>query len=281
MASIEAICERYGFVEPHLLARGGQGEIYGVFAPENRGYRVVKIPRESHTTAAQAALRHEASIQREAATHTSRVPRVHNVLEESTSAYIVMDYVGSSLYKGEVQRVSDAIDISIQVAEALDVCHGNNLVHGDVKPSNICVNNGTAFLIDFGASYRLNTPEAWERLRVPHFSYGYTAPELLMGTAAQFNRDIGDVFSLGSVVYELLTGEAPYARIGPRSRHEHLDYVGRISNRDHVSLHAKMPGIPARLSVFVDRMLAFHPYDRPASMSSIVTELREIKKEFN
>ena len=143
------------------------------------------------------------------------IVRVIDVFEENGTAYYVMDYLGGGTLQDAVQAhgalsVFVASDYIRQVASALDYIHGRNLLHLDVKPSNIMLNDsGEAILVDFGVSKRYDESGQQTSSTPLGVSEGYAPIEQYeSGGMDQFSPST-DIYSLGATFYYLLTGSRP------------------------------------------------------------------------
>ena len=143
------------------------------------------------------------------------IVRVIDVFEENGTAYYVMDYLGGGTLQDAVQA-HGALSVSVasgyirQVASALDYIHGRNLLHLDVKPSNIMLNDsGEAILVDFGVSKRYDESGHQTSSTPLGVSEGYAPIEQYeSGGMDQFSPST-DIYSLGATFYYLLTGSRP------------------------------------------------------------------------
>jgi len=175
--------------------------------------------------------------------------------------YFVMPYIKGDSLRERLKReqqlpIADAICIASEVAEALDYAHRLGVVHRDVKPENILIQDGHALLADFGIA-RAISAAAGERLTETGISLGtpaYMSPEQATGEAAIDGRS--DVYSLACVVYEMLTGAPPFT--GPTAqailaRHA-TDPVAPIRTvRDTVPVSVERPVLAALAKVPADR----------------------------
>jgi serine/threonine protein kinase len=159
-----------------------------------------------------------------------------------------------------------AAQVVVQIAEALDYAHGKGVVHRDLKPSNVMVlADGGVRVMDFGIARaaRFGTLTATSAfLGTPH----YVAPEMIDGPGAEPRSDL---YALGVVFFELLTGARPFDADTPFAilkKHclEDPPAPGRIR-----------PGVPAELDRIVLQLLRKSPEDRPAGAEALVIALRD------
>lgn len=197
---------------------------------------------------------------------------IFDVGEEGGAAYIAMELLeGPSLHQmlKERQRIPfhSAADIIAQVADALHHAHRFSIVHRDVKPANVVVSpSGRAKLTDFGVAYvpASDVTQTGSALGSPR----YMAPEQVLGQAIDARAD---VFSLGVVLYELLTRRTPFEWPGDTTV---FALMQRIAGEPHPPLRQIDPEIPAGFDRIMDRALAKRPQDRYQSASEFASDLR-------
>jgi tRNA A-37 threonylcarbamoyl transferase component Bud32 len=184
--------------------------------------------------------------------------------------FLVMDYVrGKNLQQYATDRpvtAREAARLVIQAAEAAEAVHRRGIVHQDIKPKNILVDeSGRARLIDFGLA---RWHDAWS-----HCAEGPSGgtPEFMAPEQAQGQEDrIGprtDVFALGAVLYFLLTGQAPF-QAGNR-----LETLARARRNDFDREALKKAGVPRRLERIVLNAMATEPESRQASAEAFARDL--------
>ncbi len=191
--------------------------------------------------------------------------------------YIVFEHVEGENLKQLVARlgplpVRRALDLSIDVARALAFAHANGVVHRDVKPQNVLLPDGGAKVTDFGIA-RADDLE----LGPGHTEVGtvlgtadYISPEQARGEHA---TELSDEYSLGVLLYELLTGHVPYpadSAVAAAARHTTDPVPDVLTER---------PDAPVRLAVAVERAMAKDPADRFPSMDAFLAELVATRKE--
>jgi serine/threonine-protein kinase len=273
----------YAVVE--RLGGGGMGEVY--LAEDTRlGRRVaLKRPSESFLSAPDARER----LHREASaagrlTHPN-IAAVYDVLDVDAYPYIVMEYVEGESLATVLARgplgVERALDLGMQVADALAAAHARGVIHRDLKPGNISLTaEGMAKVLDFGiakgpgpgsspssaATAPLNTiTVAGQTMGTP----GYSSPEQLVGAGAD-PRD--DIYSLGVVLYELLTGRRPFEGADP------LELAVATMTKTAPLPHQLNPAVPPEVSQVIARAIARDRDDRYASATDLRDELRRVSR---
>jgi hypothetical protein len=197
---------------------------------------------------------------------------IFDVGEEGGAAYIAMELLeGPSLLKmlKERERVPfhTAADIIAQVADALHHAHQYSIVHRDVKPANVVVSrSGRAKLTDFGVAYvpASDVTQHGSALGSPR----YMAPEQVLGQPIDARAD---VFSLGVVLYEVLTRRTPFEWPGDTTV---FALMQRIAGEPHPPLRQIDAAIPAGFDRIMDRALAKRPQDRYQSAGEFAADLR-------
>jgi eukaryotic-like serine/threonine-protein kinase len=194
--------------------------------------------------------------------------------EENGRQYIVFEYIEGDSLKQIVADgplpIPDVLDLALQVAQALAFAHDRGLVHRDVKPQNVLLTEeGQAKVTDFGIARSLDVQGVTQTGTVLGTS-DYIAPEQARGQRVDRKTDI---YSLGAVLYELLTGEVPY---------EGDNFVAVAMKHVHdpvPSVMARRPDAPLRLAYAVERAMAKDPDDRFDSMDDVVRELQACRAE--
>jgi eukaryotic-like serine/threonine-protein kinase len=194
--------------------------------------------------------------------------------EAAGNLYYVLPYVrGESLRQRlateQQLSVDEAVRIGCQVAAALDYAHRQGVIHRDIKPENIMLHEGEAMVTDFGVALAVREA-AGERLTEAGLSLGtpqYMSPEQAGGGHALTPRS--DLFSLGTVIYEMLTGEAPF-----RGRTSQA-VVARLMTERPAPIRTVRDTVPAGVEAAVLKSLAKVPADRFPSGEAFATALRE------
>jgi serine/threonine-protein kinase len=186
--------------------------------------------------------------------------------------FYVMPYVEGESLRDRMDRerqlpISDALDITRQVASALSYAHSHDVIHRDIKPENILLSGDGAMVADFGIAVAMSTATS-KRLTETGASVGtpyYMSPEQAMGERTLDART--DVYSLGCVLYEMLAGEPPYS--GPTA---HAVIVKRLTDPVPGVRHLR-GAVPAGVEQALMKALATVAADRFASAGAFAEAL--------
>jgi eukaryotic-like serine/threonine-protein kinase len=199
------------------------------------------------------------------------VVSIYDTGEEEGRPFIVMEYVEGETLADVVARrgrvpPADVVDLALQVCAGLEHAHRAGLVHRDVKPQNLLVRglDGVVKVADFGIARSAEATTQLTQVGTVLGTAAYLAPEQATGEEVSAKTDL---YSLGAVLYELLTGRAPY-------RFESLvalAFKQREQAVDPVREHA--PEVPEPLEDVVMRCLARNPAYRPESAGALAREL--------
>lgn len=186
--------------------------------------------------------------------------------------YIVMQLVeGRSLRVAPPASLDEILDIACQICDALEVVHRRGLVHGDLKPDNVLVTAGGQIkLLDFGLAHSPSNPDL-DRDYALKGTLAYLAPELIRGQEASPQSDL---YALGMMLYELLTGRTPFNGSGPAallSQHLHATIVPPSTYNYRV---------PATLDRLIVSMVSKRVAERPDSASRVRWKLESIRAEW-
>ncbi len=263
-----------------LIGSGGMGQIFQA-RDRNLGRDVAVKVLSKHWARHPEAL---ARFKREARTVASLShPSILAIFDVGTDRGLT--YLVTELLKGETLRdrirrmpfaLSETIEIGIAIAEALSVAHANGVVHRDIKPSNVFLTqDGGIRVLDFGlAQIRQIEPESDEStLTVPTSpgsmigTVGYMAPEQARGMATDIRSDI---FSLGCVLYEMISGRGPFGR------ETAADTIAAILNDVPASIASSGEATAGQLALVVSRCLEKEPDDRFTDAGSVAAALRSV-----
>jgi serine/threonine-protein kinase len=264
------------------LGRGGMATVY--LARDERHGRLValKLLRPElipHVGPTLAAARFQREIEFAARLSHPHILALHDSGEAGGHLYYITPYVDGETLRERLRRagrppLEEALRLLRDVARALAYAHGHGVVHRDVKPANILLNqDGDALVADFGVAKGLAAAQEAERTPQAELTVGtlvlgtpaYMAPEQVSGSPEVDQR--ADLYALGAMAYELLTGAPPFAG---RPRHEQL--AAHLSEPPE-PLTVRRPDVPEALADLVQRLLAKRPDDRPDDASEVLRVL--------
>ncbi len=191
-----------------LIAEGGFAQVWRAYDLELHRSVAVKVPKPSRLDSADAFMAEARRVAR--LKHPGIVP-VHDVVREKGTCFIVSEFVeGGNLVARRPLEPRQAIRWAIDIAEALEYAHASGIIHRDIKPANILIDHhGRALVADFGiARSTIKTGETTPSIG----TLRYMSPEQLESKEVDARSDI---YSLGIVLYELLTGKLPYSSTDP------------------------------------------------------------------
>ena len=197
--------------------------------------------------------------------------------EDRGCPFIVFEFVAGENLKQLIARegplpVDRAVELATQIARGLAFAHSNGYVHRDVKPQNVLLNgNGEAKVTDFGIARSLDVKHGVTQTGTVLGTSDYIAPEQAQGQRVDEHTD---VYSLGIVLYELLTGELPFS--GDNFVAVAMQHINEMPPR----VSEKRQDIPPRLDAAVARALAKRPEDRFPTMADFGRELEACLAEF-
>jgi predicted Ser/Thr protein kinase len=192
------------------IGSGEMGTVYKAYQSSLKRYVAVKVlARDAKREGFQQRFEQEA--QALARLRHANILSIHGFDQEGERAYIVMDYVSGGTLANLISDgmpLRDAIDIAVQIGDALHYAHQRGIVHRDVKPTNVLIDeDGRPLLTDFGLVKLLTAPEPLTEPGVGMGTAAYMAPEQASGKDVD---ERSDVYALGIVLYEMVTGRLPF-----------------------------------------------------------------------
>jgi tetratricopeptide (TPR) repeat protein len=246
-----------------LLAEGGFAEVYRAFDEELQRPVAIKLPRPGRLDASDSFLAEARRVAR--LRHGGIVP-VYDVGVELGDCFIVSEFLdGGSLadrLAAKPPTAQETVRWIAEVADALEYAHLHGVIHRDLKPANILIDHhGQAKLADFGIAQSASKPDD---SGVSLGTLRYMSPEQLEGKPSDHRSDI---FSLGVVLHEMLTGAVPYRSLEPQAlRRDILAGLPQLSEK-----------LPRDYKAICRKALSRDPQDRQASAAEFAAELRRAR----
>jgi serine/threonine protein kinase len=196
---------------------------------------------------------------------------IHDVGKEKDMTYIVMQYIeGPSLQNWIVSKkkfsAPDIVKLMLQLCDAMNFAHQSGIVHRDIKPANILLdNNGKPYICDFGVAHvEMSTiTQTGATIGTP----SYMSPEQVMGKKIDKRSD---VFSLGAILYELLTGKRPF------EGESITTVIYKIVNEEAVPLTQVRKELPPEFEQIMSKALAKDPDSRYGSCAELADDLKKV-----
>lgn len=264
------LARRYELQE--LIGGGGMADVYKAHDKLLDRAVAVKILHQQYANDAEFVEKFRREATAAAKLAHPNIVNIYDVGEEGGSQYIVMEYVSGPTLKEVIQQKGrlapiEAVRIAKEIASALESAHRNNLVHCDIKPHNILVMpDGRIKVTDFGIARAVSASTMTYSGSVMG-SVHYFSPEQAKGTVITTKSD---VYSLGVVMYEMLTGTLPFN--GETSVSIALKHL----QEEPVPIRQIDPSIPPVLEAIVQKAMSKDPADRPSS-TELYADLNQAK----
>src|SRR3954464_6879612 len=264
------ISERYRLEEK--IGSGGMSSVYRAFDPMLERWVAIKLMHRDISDDPDQLERFRREARAVAQLSHPHVVTVIDAGEDDGAPFIVFEYVEGETLKDRIRRlgrvpVAEAVAYAVEIGRALECAHATLLVHRDVKPQNVLIDaDGRAKVTDFGIARSLEAQGLTATGRVLGTT-DYVSPEQALGREVTAQSDI---YSLGIVLYEMLTGEAPFkgdTQVAVAMKHvrEPLPDVQR-----------RRPEISASLARVVERATAKETQNRYQDVSEMVHDLEEV-----
>lgn len=252
----QKISDRYQIIK--AIGEGGMANVYLAYDTILDRNVAVKVLRGDLAGDEKFVRR----FQREALSASSlthpNIVEVYDVGEDNGQYYIVMEYVEGRHLKNLIKKrgkltTSEVIDIMLQIADGMSVAHDSYIIHRDIKPQNIMIlENGLVKIMDFGIAMAMNSTQLTQTNSVMG-SVHYLPPEQANGKGSTLQSDI---YSMGIVMYELLTGSLPYK--GDNAVEIALKHL----KEPLPSIREKLPNIPQSIENIIIKSTAKNPKNR-------------------
>ncbi len=256
------------------IARGGMAIIYLAYDPQNQRQVAIKVLPREYLMDRQFRVRFQREIEIMVAIRHSGIVPIYGYGQYQGQLYLVMRYMAGGSLDDRLQKqgsmsLAETAALIEQIAPILDFAHSQGIIHRDLKPGNILFDTqGKAFINDFGIA-RLTEQS----------NYAALTGKALIGSPAYMSPEQGriglnvdarsDIYSVGAMVFEMLTGQLPYdAESAMKLVMKHL--TDPIPN-----ILALNPALPPSCQAIIEKVLAKEPEQRYASVSELAAALRQ------
>jgi eukaryotic-like serine/threonine-protein kinase len=271
-----------------LLGKGGMGEVYLAQDSRLRRNVALKTLPVDLTEDKSRLARFEREAYAASALNHPNILTIHEIGEHDGIHFIASEYVEGVSLRQHMTRgdiaLREALDISSQVAAALAAAHHAGIVHRDIKPENIMVrSDGFIKVLDFGLA-KLIAEKQTAPVGEEESTLAMTSPGIVLGTASYMSPEQArgleidertDLWSLGVVLYEVLSGKLPFA--GPTT----TDVLATILQREPTSLLVHQPDLPAELERIVEKSLTKDKDERYQLAKDLGSDLKRLKQRLD
>ncbi|MDX2031366.1 MAG: serine/threonine-protein kinase [Blastocatellia bacterium] len=272
------------------LGRGGMGEVY-LAEDRKLGRRIaIKLLPAEFTRDRDRVRRFEQEAKAASALNHPNIVTIHEIgtAEIGTGSiyYIASEYIEGQMLRDRIRQgpipLLDALEIALQIANALQVAHDQGIVHRDIKPENVMLRpDGFVKVLDFGLAKLTEMAISSAATDDDAMTIAKTMPGTIIGTPAYMSPEQAraldvdhrsDLWSLGVVLYEMVAGRRPF------QGQTMTDIIVAIIERSPASLIASLSGLPPELDRIVARALTKELKDRYSSAREMAGDLKALKQ---
>ncbi|ABX42847.1 Stk1 family PASTA domain-containing Ser/Thr kinase [Lachnoclostridium phytofermentans] len=260
------ISDRYEIVD--RVGSGGMADVYKAKCHRLNRYVAIKILKPEYSSDKNFVTKFRGEAQSVAGLSHPNIVNVYDVGDDDGLYYIVMELVEGITLKKFIERkgkleVKEAVGIAIQIAQGMEAAHDNHIIHRDIKPQNIIISrDGKVKVTDFGIAKAASTNTVTQNAIG---SVHYLSPEQARGG---YSDERSDIYSLGVTMYEMLSGEVPFA--GDNTVSVALLHI----QGEATPLRELNPDVPVSLERIVQKCMQKKPERRYISASELISDLK-------
>lgn len=271
----EVLGNRYEILEK--IGEGGMAVVYKARCNKLNRYVAVKILKNEFADNEEIVSKFKREATAIATLSDNNIVNILDVGTQDSLNYIVMEYVNGKTLKEVIKQFGKlnyetAVSIGIQIAKALECAHKNNIIHRDVKPQNILVTEtGVIKVTDFGIA-KSSTSATLTNTTTIMGSAHYFSPEQAKGSMVDARTDL---YSLGVVLYEMVTGKLPFEADSP------VTIALKHIQEEVIAPKELNPKVPESLSKLIVKAMEKDPNKRYQSAREMISDLQKIKEDPN
>lgn len=260
------ISDRYEIVDK--VGSGGMADVYKAKCHRLNRYVAIKILKPEYSSDKNFVTKFRGEAQSVAGLSHPNIVNVYDVGDDDGLYYIVMELVEGITLKKFIERkgkleVKEAVGIAIQIAQGMEAAHDNHIIHRDIKPQNIIISrDGKVKVTDFGIAKAASTNTVTQNAIG---SVHYLSPEQARGG---YSDEKSDIYSLGVTMYEMLSGEVPFA--GDNTVSVALLHI----QGEATPLRELNPEVPVSVEKIVQKCMQKKPERRYLSASELISDLK-------
>ena len=275
----------------HILSRigaGGMGEVH--LAQDTMLDRRValKILSEEFAVDSDRMRRFVQEAKAASALNHPNIITIYEIGKTGNRPFIAAEYIDGETLHAHLQRgpmsLNAVLDAAIQIASALHAAHDAKIIHRDIKPENVMIRpDGLVKLLDFGIAKIIEPIPTWNHeAEIATTLRGGTSPGMIIGTAAYMSPEQArgktidgrtDIFSLGVLLYEMLTGRKPFDGETP------MDIIGAILNKEPEPIRDLLDDVPPDIERIVNKLLRKDRDERYQTIKDVLIDLKDVRKE--
>jgi serine/threonine protein kinase len=269
-----------------LLGEGGMGEVYLAHDVSLGRHVALKRLPAKFTLDADRVQRFKQEARAVSALNHPNIVTIHEISSSNSSHFITTEFIeGETLRQRMANRrikLDEALDIATQVASALTAAHAAGIVHRDIKPENIMIRpDGYVKVLDFGLAKLVDQNKSVIDLEEPIGRQNQTGSGLILGTVNYMSPEQAkgeridertDIFSLGTVIYEILSGRTPFAG------DSNLETLANLINAAPKPRSSIAANVPSQWQRIVSKTLCKNKNERYQTMQALLADLRDLRE---
>jgi predicted Ser/Thr protein kinase len=254
------------------IGRGGMGRVYKAWDETHQRWVALKVISDRQPLEGLTRFRREVEISK--SLHHPNIVAVYEFANAEGKHLISMQFVEGSTLEGTRLPWRRAAELVTIIAHALQYAHSHGVIHRDIKPQNIMVDlSGKPYLMDFGMAKSLENPSFVTAVGMAMGTPSYMSPEQALGRTTRVDRR-SDVYSLGGVLYALMTGRPPFKGTGP------METIQMVA-RDEVVPPSRLVSVPAPLEAVILKCLQKERNDRYQTAKQVADDLEQIMQQLS